>query len=34
MVEAIDARLMECGPLGGEAPCYAHLLEDGAAARR
>ena len=34
MVEALETRLQEDGPLGGEAPCYAHLLDDGGAARR
>jgi regulator of cell morphogenesis and NO signaling len=34
MVEAIESRLKEGGPLGGEAPCYAHLLDDDGGATR
>jgi regulator of cell morphogenesis and NO signaling len=33
MVTAIEARLGDDGPRGGEAPCYAHLLDEGGATR-
>jgi regulator of cell morphogenesis and NO signaling len=33
MVEAMEARFTERGPLGGEAPCYAHLFDGDDAPR-
>jgi regulator of cell morphogenesis and NO signaling len=33
MVEAMEARLQDSESLGGEAPCYAHLVDDGRGTR-